>query len=258
MPPLFTYAAVGKAPPPAGGVVLAEFAFDGPACVGDAARAAVARSGGEAAAARESAADDDEGRDVEHHRLERDGVVFVVAAPARAAAGTDAAAEAGSRRAKADGVLKHLASEFASRIGAARARLATRRFAFNAEFAGVLRRALEGVQVHADASPANPFSIEDGVAEEGGRDSERLRRISAELARTKDAAAGALERAAERGMKLVDVASHSESLAQSSQEFRQSATALRRRMHWELVSGKACIVLVFVLLIILVVWLVKR
>lgn len=180
--------------------------------------------------------------------LDKDGLWFAAAF----GRGKDDA-ETERRRARTETVVRTVADAFAARIGTARARGVARRYAFNAEFAPVLRRLLEAETVAAASFVQSGKAVEEDAASTAA-----VKRLASELDKAKAAAQKTIETAAARGTKLMDVAGTSESLANASTQFRGSATALRRQLWWDKIKVQAMIVGVCAVLILIIVWAVRK
>ena len=208
------YAMVGKRKSDeSGSVVLAEFAFD---------------SNGPFAQWARQCLDKEEGvKGVDGYSmlaLEREGLTFLVAAKKEA--------DRSGREA-----LQLIASSFAARIGMARARGATRRYAFNAEFAPPIQRHLE------------KFSKRGEVDED-------LAELQSDIESVKGKAQGTIAKMVERGQSLGAVSLASENLARGADSFKDASTKLRRMHVWQQMKNKIaitlglCVVFLFIYLLV--------
>jgi len=212
------YALVGKRRQgETGSVVLAEFSFDSNGPFAQWGRDILDREEGQPA-----------GKGVDGHTmllLEREGLVFFVAA------------KKGADRAGRE-ALQLIASSFAARIGMARARGATRRYAFNAEFSAPMQRHLE------------KFSKQGELDED-------LAELQSDLESVKGKAQGTIAKMVERGNALHSLSNASSSLASGSSAFQSAATKLRRMEMWQSMKGKLTVLLV-VVIVILFIWLLVK
>ena len=157
--------------------------------------------------------------------LEREGLVFLVAAKKEAdRAGREA--------------LQLIASSFAARIGMARARGATRRYAFNAEFSAPIQRHLE------------KFSKQGELDED-------LAELQSDLENVKGKAQGTIAKMVERGQALNNLSSAAQNLATGSNAFQDAAVRLRRFEMWQTMKGKLTILLILCIALLFI-WLLIR
>jgi hypothetical protein len=161
---------------------------------------------------------------------QRDDLVYICIALRKAG---------GDKRAKE--FVEALPGAFAARIGVGRAKGATRRFAFNAEFSPTLRRLME----RHDPAPGG----------EAGEVDAKLRAVNEDLESAKGAVQRNIDLAVDRSQKLAGVHAHAEVLADSGKQFRQSASALQRQAFWQGAKTKimlsAACVSILVLLVLL-------
>ena len=134
-------------------------------------------------------------------------------------------------------LLEALPGAFAARIGLGRAKGATRRFAFNAEFSPTLRRLMEKHDPPADALDA------------------KLREISDDLESAKGSVKRNLDMAVDRGQKLSSVNAHSEVLADAGEQFRLSSAVLHRQAFWQSARTKMAVTAACTcILVVIVLW----
>ena len=212
------YAMVGKRRSgEASSVVLAEFAFDSNGPFAQLGREYLDKEEGQTV-----------GKSVDGHSmliLEREGLVFFVAAKKESdRAGREA--------------LQLIASSFAARIGMARARGATRRYAFNAEFAAPIQRHLE------------KFSKQGELDED-------LAELQSDLENVKGKAQGTVAKMVERGHTLNGLSSAAQNLASGSTSFREAAVRLKRFELCQKLKGKVTVILILCV-VGLFIWLLVR
>lgn len=215
---MLPYAMVGKRrTPDASSVVLAEFAFDPSQPFGTWARECL-----------EKPKQGDAMNEVEGFAmlvLDREGMVFQVAAKHEAQrAGNEA--------------LQVLASSFAARIGMARARGATRRYAFNAEFAPAIQRHLEKFSKQGE--------LDQGLAE-----------LEADLENAKGKAQQTVIKMVERGGMIDSLSNTAGKLAGTSQAFKNNATHMSRMEVWKKWKYQIILMGVFSLVMLFMYYLVK-
>ncbi|KAH9259721.1 hypothetical protein BASA82_000245 [Batrachochytrium salamandrivorans] len=215
------YALVGKRATPSAGanaVVLAEFAFDS--------------NGPFLQLGRELLEDAEYNKmQIEGYTmltLERDGLCFIVA--------TEQPAEAQRVGREA---LQLISSSFAARIGTARAKAATRRHAFNVEFAPILQRHLE------------KFSRSREIDRE-------LLDLGRDLEQAKTVAQTNIQHLVDRGSKLDSMSKTSEQLRDTGNRFQNTATKLRRMECWHVWQSRlSALCCAGVTVVILLVWFLK-
>lgn len=135
-------------------------------------------------------------------------------------------------------VLETVASYFNTRIGKARAKVATRRYAFHAEFSPILRRALE------KANQETLIMDED-------EESTGVKALQKKLDETTKSARSNITLMLDRGQKLANASRQSEELRDVSAQFKSNAATLKNMELWSLIKFRALMVILCILLVVI-------